>query len=341
MAKPLVLACLTIAISAAVQAAPITFKRTFKNTNAVQAGVSGIGTATGSIAVTGVSGTVTHAFLYWHGINNSGAGATYNNPTISFNGVPVTGVSQGDASTNCWGAGSSRAFEADVTSRVAGNGTYALGGFSSAAGYSTNGASMIVVFDDGNSTNNRDYVFYTGNDSISADGAFPGDPSGWAASLNSIGYRGGAARVTMHAPDGQAFADGPVSFSTANGAQTIADTNVLWDSRSVPNAGSSRAADGLYDVHQFDVTSAFGGVTGPATLTMNAPAGGDCLALTALVMDLEPGSAPFTTCAAEGITGAKLSLCRQICEIDQTPTKLTGLIKLYMSTYRSAPACAN
>lgn len=49
----------------------------------------------------------------------------------------------------------------------------------------------------------------------------------------------------------------------------------------------------------------------------------------------------FTTCAAEGYTGARLSLCRQVCEIDQTPTKLTGLIKLYMSTYRTAPPCAD
>ena len=48
----------------------------------------------------------------------------------------------------------------------------------------------------------------------------------------------------------------------------------------------------------------------------------------------------FTTCAAEHYSGGKLTLCRQICEVPQTATKLTGLIKLYMSTYRTAPPCA-
>jgi hypothetical protein len=49
----------------------------------------------------------------------------------------------------------------------------------------------------------------------------------------------------------------------------------------------------------------------------------------------------FTTCAAEGFTGSKLTLCRKICEIDQTPTALSGLIKLYRSAYRENPPCAN
>jgi len=48
----------------------------------------------------------------------------------------------------------------------------------------------------------------------------------------------------------------------------------------------------------------------------------------------------FTTCADEGFAGGKLTLCRQVCEVPQTSTKLTGLIKLYMSTYRTAPPCA-
>lgn len=47
----------------------------------------------------------------------------------------------------------------------------------------------------------------------------------------------------------------------------------------------------------------------------------------------------FTTCAAQGYTGARLTLCRQICEIPQTPTKLAGLIKLYTAIYRTPPPC--
>lgn len=47
----------------------------------------------------------------------------------------------------------------------------------------------------------------------------------------------------------------------------------------------------------------------------------------------------FISCADEGFTGSKLTLCRQVCEIDQTPTRLTSLIKLYMTAYRSEPPC--
>ena len=49
--------------------------------------------------------------------------------------------------------------------------------------------------------------------------------------------------------------------------------------------------------------------------------------------------APFTTCAAEGFTGSKLTLCRQVCEIAQTPARLASLTKLYMTAYRTLPPC--
>lgn len=49
---------------------------------------------------------------------------------------------------------------------------------------------------------------------------------------------------------------------------------------------------------------------------------------------------PFTTCAAEGFAGGKLSLCRQICEIPQTPTALSGLIRMYRAAFRENPPCA-
>ena len=48
----------------------------------------------------------------------------------------------------------------------------------------------------------------------------------------------------------------------------------------------------------------------------------------------------FSSCAAEGFTGTKLTLCRQVCEIDQSPSRLTSLIKLYMAIYRSEPPCS-
>lgn len=48
----------------------------------------------------------------------------------------------------------------------------------------------------------------------------------------------------------------------------------------------------------------------------------------------------FYTCAAEGYTGAKLTLCHQVCEINYPPTTLNGLIKLWTAIYRTAPTCA-
>lgn len=47
----------------------------------------------------------------------------------------------------------------------------------------------------------------------------------------------------------------------------------------------------------------------------------------------------FTTCSAEGFTGSRLTLCRQICEVPQTATRLTSLIKLYTTAYRAPSPC--
>jgi large repetitive protein len=47
----------------------------------------------------------------------------------------------------------------------------------------------------------------------------------------------------------------------------------------------------------------------------------------------------FTTCAAEGYTGTKLTLCRKVCESNLTGTTLTAMIRLYVAAYREQPAC--
>lgn len=48
----------------------------------------------------------------------------------------------------------------------------------------------------------------------------------------------------------------------------------------------------------------------------------------------------FISCADEGFTGSKLTLCQRICEVPQSPTTLTSLIRLYTATYRQTPPCA-
>lgn len=284
---------LGILLSGLVQAVPITHTRTLSNVDFAVAGVSGVGGGSGTITVAGVSGTVTRAYLYWHGINNSGTGATYNNPLVFINGNPVTGIAVGDATTNCWGDGSSRAFEADVTAFVAGNGPYAITGLSSGVGHNANGASLVVVFDDGNATNNRDLAFFTGNDSNIPQG-FPGETNGWHAVLTPIIYSGGPVRAIMHAADGQNFPDNTLTFTTGGPPLVISDTNTLWDGISVVSAGTSRAGNGnLWDIHTLDITGAFPVLPGPVTLNMDGQEpNSDCLGLVLLLLDLEPGSAP-------------------------------------------------
>lgn len=49
----------------------------------------------------------------------------------------------------------------------------------------------------------------------------------------------------------------------------------------------------------------------------------------------------FTSCKAEGLSGPKLTMCQQICEIPQSPTRLSAWIKMYITAYREDPPCAN
>jgi len=291
---PLAIATFIVMLSMAVPAfaVPVSFVRVESDVDWTSAGVGGIGAGgTGTITLTGVSGTVTKAFLYWHGINNP----VYNNPNVTINGNAVTGVTLGDATTNCWGTGSSRAFRADVTAFVPGNGSYTVAGLSS--GGNANGASLVVVYDDGNATNNRDLVFFEGNDS-SFPAGFPGEDVGWNGSLTPINYGGGPVAVQLHVGDGQNFGggagdDGALTFTTSNGNQVFPDPPGRFDGSSVPSAGNSRASNGnLWDIATLDITSAFGGVPGNTTLTITAPSMTDCLALIVLLVDLEPGTAP-------------------------------------------------
>lgn len=290
---------LIASVPRSASAVPIANVHTESNVDYVSGGISGIGGGSGSITISGVTGTVTKAFLYWHGIDNSGSGAVYDNANITLDGNPVVGTAIGDATTNCWGSGSSRGFRADVTSLVSGDGVYALAGLSSGTGHSANGASLVVIFDDGNPGNNRDLVFFEGNDSNIPDG-FPGEDDGWHATLSGINYAGGSVSVQMHAADGQAANEDALVFTSGAGNVTITDTALLWEGVSLPNAGTSRSAfGGLWDIHTFDVTAAFG-PPGPQTLSMDGMAeanSSDCIALVLLLMDLEPGSAPPTPTA--------------------------------------------
>lgn len=296
MQKKLIVAALLAASLVAAGPAcarSVELGRTETRTDYVSTGVGGISTGTGNLVVSGVTGGVRKAFLYWHGIDNSGFGAVYDNETVTFAGQSVTGTSLGDTETNCWGAGSSRAFFADVSALVTGNGSYAISGLNAKTGHSGNGASLIVLFNDGDSGNDRDLVFFEGNDSDFVQNGFPGEVNGWAASLPNINYTGGNVYAQLHVGDGQLFTDDSIAF-TGVATVTIPDSSQLWDGFSVPNAGFSRVVTGeaLWDVHTFDITGAFGN-PGLRTITLDGmEATGDCHSLVVLMLDLGAGSAP-------------------------------------------------
>lgn len=290
-------------------AVPVRFRRVEANVDWVSAGISGVGGGSGTITVSGVSGQVKRVFLYWHGIDQptSGGNGAYDNAEITINAQPITGTAIGDATTNCWpnlgSAGGSRAFRANVTPFVAGNGTYALTGLSAKSGHSANGASLVVIFDDGNSVNDRDLVFFEGNDSNLSE-SFPGETDGWHSTLTGINYPGGSVQAQLHVADGQDFAvgleDPALTFaSDPNSTVVISDAVGRYDGTSVVSAGDSRSNAGeLWDIHNFDISGAFG-AAGMYTLTLDSPAPNaekpnefDCLGLILLLLDLPAGAAP-------------------------------------------------
>ena len=82
-------------------------------TDYVSAGVGGLrDVGSGTIALAGLSGTVTKAYLYWHGVTNS---STDVGNSITVNATTVIGSNIGVSSSNCWAFANSQAYRANVT----------------------------------------------------------------------------------------------------------------------------------------------------------------------------------------------------------------------------------
>src|SRR4030065_1151787 len=81
----------------------------------------------GTINLTGVSGQIKRALLYWHGPTDSSNPSA--NAIVKFAGNTIFGTNIGISSDNCWGYANSQAYRADVTAIVTGNGDYALEAF--------------------------------------------------------------------------------------------------------------------------------------------------------------------------------------------------------------------
>jgi Protein of unknown function (DUF3344) len=257
---------------------------TVANTDWAQAGVGGLrGVGTGSIALSGVSGTVSKAYLYWHG--PTGSDDPLANASVNFGGTDVIGANIGFSDDNFWGLSNSQAYRADVTSLVSGNGDYALAGFRKDSTIEINGVSLIVFYDDGDSANNRDVVLFNGNDA-NFDNAF--DASGWNATLSGINYSGGLASISMHVSDGQNFSSFDDGDLLLNGS--LLASGGIFQGDSTPFSTGGVANGKLWDIKTFDVTSFL--APGSNSLSVTMASENDALSLVAVIIDLPVGAAP-------------------------------------------------
>jgi hypothetical protein len=260
------------------------------NTDLAEFGQGGMrgSNGTGSITVSGIgtSPPIFHAFLYWHGPTNSTD--PNSNASVNFNGMQITGTNIGTASDNNWGFVNSQSYRADVTGLVHGNGLYTLADFVKTGETTTadiNGVALIVFYDDGNSSNDRNVVLWNGNDSNLA---FGSDPADWDETISGVPYPGsGSATLDFVVGDGQTYSDGELDV---NGSP-IAGPGAVFDGDTGPNYGGnpSGITGSLWDVKSFDITSLLS--AGTNNLHITSPTEGDALSLVVAIANV-PASAP-------------------------------------------------
>ncbi|HJU37115.1 MAG TPA: hypothetical protein VJ716_06845 [Gaiellaceae bacterium] len=273
------------------------------NTDVAEFGVGGMrgGNGTGSIAVSGISAPILHAFLYWNGPTNSEDPDS--NAAVTFNGTPLTGTNIGTASSNCWAFSNGQSYRADVTALVSGDGTYSLSDFVK-DGVDINGAALVVFFDDGNSSDDRNVVLWNGNDS---NVGFGDDPAGWNETLSGVEYPGsGPASLDLVVSDGQSFEDPALVLNES----TLVPDGSIFQGDSVPPS----ATDGLWDIESFDITSFLSAGSNTLNLTSADPltepeneAGWDCLSLVVAAANVPvSASGPIIESPVNG-TGLRLN----------------------------------
>lgn len=239
-------------------------------------GVGGMrGLGTGTMVVSGITGPVGRAILYWNGPTNSNDFQA--NATVGFGGQYVTGTNIGFSSDNCWGFQNSQAYRADVTSIVTGDGNYALTDFLK-PGVDVNGVSLIVFYDDGNASNNDDITLYDSNDSnISSQY----DAADWNQTYTIQNLAAGqAVYIEMHVADGQTFDDGAIMINAA----TLVPTGFIFSGDTVPNSNGN-PTDGLWDIRRWELTPLL--TVGPQTVNLTSGTTSDCLSLVATMIIID------------------------------------------------------
>jgi hypothetical protein len=270
-------------------------------------GLRGSANTSGTITVSGIvnstPGLVTRAILVWHGPTSQGSTA---NGGLTLDGQTITGTLVGVSDDNQWselGYVESRAWAADVTDQVAakGNGAYQLTNAVNNTSAAMNGVSLIVFFDDGNSSNNQDVVLFLGNDS-NFNNVF--DADGWNATLGGINYTSGAANLTMIVSDGQSGSGFDDEGFSLNGT-VIRSPGINFSGASVPvRVGSVVSNGGLWDQVTYDVTAVMSSTVHSLTLTSTPVVGfRDALSLVGAMFVLPAGSVqpPVVTQTAVGV----------------------------------------
>ncbi|ARU04153.1 hypothetical protein CCO03_05205 [Comamonas serinivorans] len=266
-------------------AGPLTSDFTVTSTDFATFGIGQLrGSGTGNLVVTGVSGPVQRAVLYWHGPTRSSSLTV--NADVQLAGQAVAGINVGGlADSNCWmGFSNSQTYKADVTSLVTGNGSYALSNFIKPDA-DVNGAQLLVFYNDGNPSNNRDVIVFSGNDGNQYFPGPPEDPAGWAGTFTIPNYTSGTAWMHLVVTDGQdpgSGTDGDLSVGSWSQTATFSGNTV--------QLGTGEDQSGaLWDSVRYDITSALspGANTLPYALTNSLT---DCISLVAAAFDVPAGA---------------------------------------------------
>ena len=259
-------------------------------TNIKEFGFGGMrGDGTGTITVSGVTGPVARAILYWNGPTNSSDPAA--NANVTFNGSAVTGTNTGFASSNCWPFANSQSYQADVTGlldQTDPNQAYSLSNFHVPPDVEINGVSLVVFYNDTDASNDRNITLWSGNDSNVAS-TF--DPADWDETLTGVEYPGaGAASLDFIVSDGQNTGDsaGQDGEIDVNGF-TFVPQGDIFSGDSTPAGGFTSDGD-LWDVKSFTGLESFL-APGTNTIQVTSPIFGDCLSLVAVAANV-PASAP-------------------------------------------------
>jgi hypothetical protein len=228
----------------------------FKNVDWKIAGHGDARDGNTTVTINGVTGTPKFAFMYWGELNFDGS----SDNTVTLNGTTVVGQKLGTSVDTCWGSDESVGYFANVSALVKADGSYDIAGM----GRGGQGASIVVVYDDGNVTNNRDITIFAGNDSSNTQ-TTPGEVNN--INLGNIAYEAGEVNLTLSVGDGQQFSDDAL---TANG--TVLGVNQF--------SGSSGA---LWDVNTYDITS----ILSPGNTAVNVShvSGDDCLQFVTAIVD--------------------------------------------------------